>query len=268
MTIDLLLVLDNLEQLIEAGSTIGNLLDAAPKLTVLVTSRIPLRLSGEQEYPVPPLALPDADHIADASWRSYRVRRIVLATCGGGAPGAPYHRRGRACRGPRSSSDWTGCRWRWSLPRAVCACSSWIRWQHDSTGVSRCSPAAPGTFRSVSARSTPRSHGATSSWAPLEQRLFARLSVFAGGWSLEEAEAICGDDLDVLDGLADLVDASLVRRTELADGTLRFTMLETIREYRRRPARERRPTGTRNARANALGVLPRSGGGGRTVPHE
>jgi non-specific serine/threonine protein kinase len=66
---------------------------------------------------------------------------------------------------------------------------------------------------------------------PEEQRLFARLSIFSGGWTMEAAEAVCGDDLDVLEGLGSLVDASLVRRAELPDGMLRFSMLETIREF-------------------------------------
>jgi predicted ATPase len=67
-----------------------------------------------------------------------------------------------------------------------------------------------------------------------ERRLFARLSVFAGGWTLESAEAVCdpeGLDLDILDGLASLVDQSLVLRTEPAAGHPRFSMLETIREF-------------------------------------
>src|SRR5439155_7034960 len=79
---------------------------------------------------------------------------------------------------------------------------------------------------------------ATIEWShnlprPGQRDLFARLSVFAGGWTLESAEAVCGPGLviAVLDGLGALVDASLVRRMELADGELRFAMLETIREY-------------------------------------
>ena len=71
----------------------------------------------------------------------------------------------------------------------------------------------------------------TSLLDPDEQRLFARLSVFAGGWTLEAAEAVCGPTSTCSTGSATLVDASLVRRTELDDGELRFSMLETIREY-------------------------------------
>ncbi|MGH8945980.1 MAG: ATP-binding protein, partial [Acidimicrobiia bacterium] len=68
---------------------------------------------------------------------------------------------------------------------------------------------------------------------PEEQRLFARLAVFSGGWTMEAAEIVCepGLDLEVLDGLGSLVDQSLVRRVEIPDGELRFTMLDTIREF-------------------------------------
>ena len=66
---------------------------------------------------------------------------------------------------------------------------------------------------------------------PEAQRLFAELAVFSGGWTLEAAEATCGDDLDVMEGLGVLVDASLIRRAELPGGKLRFSMLETIREF-------------------------------------
>ncbi|MFN2484801.1 MAG: adenylate/guanylate cyclase domain-containing protein [Candidatus Limnocylindria bacterium] len=61
----LLLVLDNMEQVVEAASVVGRLLDAAPQLTVLATSRVPLHITGEQEYPVPPLAVPDPSGAGD-----------------------------------------------------------------------------------------------------------------------------------------------------------------------------------------------------------
>ena len=67
-----------------------------------------------------------------------------------------------------------------------------------------------------------------------ERRLFARLSVFSGGWTLESAEAVCDPEalgLDALEGLTSLVDKSLVRRAESAEGPPRFSMLETIREF-------------------------------------
>jgi predicted ATPase/class 3 adenylate cyclase len=227
---DLLLVLDNLEQLIEAGPTIGTLLDAAPKLTVLVTSRIPLRLSGEQEYPVPPLTIPDGDHVTDASWRSYESVEL-------------FTQRAAAVRPDLRITDADGpavvkiVERLDGLPLALELASSRLRvLDLDSLAarIDRRLPLLTGGARDLPERQ--RTLASTIAWSyellgPHQQRLFARLSVFAGGWTLEEAEAICGDDLDALDGLAELVDASLVRRSQLPDGTLRFTMLETIREY-------------------------------------
>ena len=66
---------------------------------------------------------------------------------------------------------------------------------------------------------------------PEEQRLFQQLSIFAGGWTMEAAEAICDQDLDVSDGMATLIDHSLIRGLNAPDGTTRFMLLETVREY-------------------------------------
>jgi predicted ATPase/class 3 adenylate cyclase len=227
---DLLLVLDNLEQLIGAGSTIGTLLDAAPRLTVLVTSRIPLRVAGEQEYPVLPLALPDADHLADASWRSYESVELFTQRAAAVRPGL----RITDADGPavvRIVERLDG------LPLALELAASRLRvldLEALAARIDRRLPLLTGGARDLPERQ--RTLTSTIAWShdllgPHEQRLFARLCVFAGGCTLDEAEAICGDDLDVLDGLGELVDASLVRRIQLADGTLRFRMLETIREY-------------------------------------
>jgi predicted ATPase/class 3 adenylate cyclase len=227
---DLLLVLDNLEQLIDAGPVIATMLDAAPSLTVLVTSRIPLRLSGEQEYPVPPLTIPDADHLADASWRSYESVEL-------------FTQRAAAVRPELRITDADGpavvkiVERLDGLPLALELASSRLRvldLGSLAARIDRRLPLLTGGARDLPERQ--RTLASTIAWSydlldPRERRLFDRLSVFAGGWTLEEAEAICGDGLDALDGLAELVDASLVRRTQLADGTLRFTMLETIREY-------------------------------------
>ncbi|HMM41029.1 MAG TPA: tetratricopeptide repeat protein, partial [Thermomicrobiales bacterium] len=64
-----------------------------------------------------------------------------------------------------------------------------------------------------------------------DQRLFRQLAIFAGGWSLEAAEAVCDSDLDILDGLSRLLDSNLIRRVERPNAAARFTMLETIREF-------------------------------------
>ena len=90
--------------------------------------------------------------------------------------------------------------------------------------------------RSGSGHCAPQSTGATSCWEPAEQTLFSRVAVFAGGCTLEAAEAVCNPSgelgLETIDGVATLVDQSLLRQ-KTDDGESRFGMLETIREYGR-----------------------------------
>ncbi len=228
---ELLLVLDNFEQLIEASPIVGRLLDAAPTLTVLATSRILLRLTGEQEFRLSPLALPEEDErtdpgllIACESVRLF-VERAEAVSSGflvsqDTAPAVA-----------RIVSRLDG------LPLALELAASRLRILTVDALSARLEQRLP--LLTGGARDVPERHRTlegTIAWShellgPDEQRLFARLSVFAGGWTLEAAEAVCGKDLDVLGSLGALVDESLVRRTELDGGELRFSMLETIREF-------------------------------------
>ena len=124
-----------------------------------------------------------------------------------------------------------GCHSPWSSPPAG------PRARPRGVGQSTRASAAPLKGGSRDSPARHRTLEETIRWShdilePDDRRLFARLSVFAGGWTLDAAELVCGgDDIDVLEGLGTLVDDSLVRRRELADGSLRFLMLETIREF-------------------------------------
>ena len=121
--LDVLLVLDNLEQLVDGSSAVGDL-DAAPGLTVLATSRIALRLSGEHEYQVAPLELPARERRGDAARSSRRNRCGCSSTVprrSGRTSRSPMRTRWRS---PRSSSGSTDCRSRWSSQRAGSACST------------------------------------------------------------------------------------------------------------------------------------------------
>ena len=233
----LLLVLDNFEQVVEAAPLVGALLAAAPGLKVLVTSREPLHLAGEHEYAVPPLAaarsrthLPPLDR-----WSQYAAVQLFLARAQ--AVKADFvvtndkragHGRDLPAAGRAAAGDRAGGGAGQAAPAAGAAGAPRSALEAaDRRCAGRCRPA--------SRPCAPRSTGATTCLIADEQALFRRLGVFVGGCTLEAAEAVCNADgdlpLDVLDGLAALVDKSLLKQAEGAAGEPRFTMLETIREY-------------------------------------
>ena len=230
--LDVLLVLDNLEQLVDGSSAVGDLLDAAPRLTVLATSRIALRLSGEHEYQVAPLELPARERRGDAAQlvSSESVRLFVDRATSVRPNFTLTDANALAVAEIVERLD--------GLPLALELAASRLRVLDPTTLAERLEDRL--SMLRGGDRDLPERHRTlegTIRWSyemlePDERRLFARLSVFAGGWMLDAAEAVCGGGgIDVLEGLGTLVDDSLVRRRELADGSLRFFMLETIREF-------------------------------------
>ncbi|MGH2678620.1 MAG: ATP-binding protein [Actinomycetota bacterium] len=228
----LLLVLDNAEQVIECGLTVARLLDAAPRLTVLATSRVPFHISGEREYQVPPLSVPDPTQAdVEVITRSGAVALFTerAAAVRFGFQVTPANAPAVAKIAARLDG----------LPLAIELAASRLNLLTPQALLGRLTERLPlltGGARDLPERQ--RTLRGTIEWShellgPAERTLFARLSVFSGGWSLESAEAVCGPGLstDLLKGLGTLVDASLMRHVELADGEPRFTMLETIREY-------------------------------------
>jgi predicted ATPase/ribosome-binding protein aMBF1 (putative translation factor) len=238
-----LLVLDNFEHLPTAAPVVGELVGRCPQLTVLVTSRAPLRLGGERQFPVPPLPLPDtapqspADSLEPSpAVELFRQRaQAVLPIFELSATNAAIV--ARICRrldGLPLAIELAAARVKLFSPRALLARLD--RGLQLLTGGARDLPERQQTLRD------------TVAWSydlldPAERASFRRLGVFAGGWGLEAAEAICGPAEDewvqsnVLETLASLVDNSLlVSRSESnvrqeEDEQPRFTMLETIREY-------------------------------------
>jgi predicted ATPase/DNA-binding SARP family transcriptional activator len=200
-----LLVLDNFEQLVEAAAVVGRLIAAAPELTVLTTSREALRLRGERELAVPPLAPRAAERLfterAEAADPAFASTPEVAAIC-------------ERLEG---------------LPLAIELAAARTKVLDAAALLQRLErrlPVLVGGARDLPERQ--RTLEATLDWShelldEEEQRAFARLSVFAGGCEPAAAEVVCETSLEVL---ASLVDKSLVRR---AEGRLR--MLETIREY-------------------------------------
>jgi predicted ATPase len=198
---ELLLLLDNLEQVIEAAPELAALLSACPGLTLLVTSRELLRVQGEVEYPVPPLAEPEA--VALFCERSGLERSEEISEL---------------------------CARLDNLPLAVELAAARAKALSPTQILERLSQRLD--LLSGGRDSDPRQQTlrATIEWSydllsDAEQHLFGRLSVFAGGCTLEAAEEITDADLDTLQ--------SLVEKSLLRFSNERYWMLETIREYAR-----------------------------------
>jgi predicted ATPase/DNA-binding CsgD family transcriptional regulator len=229
-----LIVLDNFEQVDAAAPLLGQLLAAADALKLLVTSRSPLRLSGEFAYPVPPLALPDASHLP-ALQELADVAAIRLFT-----------ERARAASGDFALTEVNAaivaqiCRRLDGLPLAIELAASWIRLLSPDSLLERLTArllALGGGPRDAPARH--QTIRATIAWShdllsADDQPLFAHLGIFAGGWTIEAAEAVSGPQrVDVFDGLSRLIDHALVHRMASSTTEPRFSMLETIGEYAR-----------------------------------
>jgi predicted ATPase/class 3 adenylate cyclase len=231
----LLLVLDNFEHLLEASALVDQVLGRVADLKLLVTSRTRLGLYGEHEQLVPPLALPDPRHLPDLEALSQyeavalfieraRAARLEFAVTNENAPAVA-----EIC----ARLD--------GLPLAIELAASRIKVLSPDAILSRLSHGLD--LLTAGARNLPerqRTLRAAIEWSyglldEPERRLFARLSVFAGGADLETIDAVANPDVDLgvdtLDGLASLVDKSLVRRIETEVGETRFGMLETIREF-------------------------------------
>jgi predicted ATPase/class 3 adenylate cyclase len=232
---ELLQVVDNFEQVAEAGPVIEELLTAAPRLRTMVTSRVVLSLPGEQEYPVPPLHVPDPARLPSDLSAISAVEAVRLFAERAMAANPRFtltERNAPVVAEITSRLD--------GLPLAIELAATRTKVLTPEQILSRLERRL--LILTSGSRSLPerqRTLRAAIAWSydlldPVERRLFARLSVFAGGWTFESAEAVCdpeGLGLDALDGLTSLVDKSLVRTTDLSGGPARFSMLETIREF-------------------------------------
>ncbi len=217
----LLLVLDNFEQLLPAAPFVGELLAAAPRLWILATSRAPLRLAAEREYPVPPFETPDADLPFEALVQTDALR-LFAARARAVDPGFELD-------GANAAEVARVCTRLDGLPLAIelaAARSKLLAPGEILERLEREPNLLPSGPRDAPARQ--RTLAATIHWSydllPPDERLaFARLGVFSGGCTLEEAESVC--DI-TLDSLGTLVDNNLLRRRDS-----RFTMLETVRHF-------------------------------------
>jgi predicted ATPase len=216
-----LLLLDNFEQVLPAATVVAETLEACPSLKVVVTSRSRLRIYGEQEFPVIPLAQNSAVELfaqrAAAVWPDFAitldnataVREICLRL-----DGLPL------------AIELAAARTRLLPPAAILD-----RLQ------SRLQPLTGGALDLPERQQTLRK---TIDWShdllnEAERKLFRRLAVFVGGCTLEGVEAVCNTTrdlgIDLVEGLSSLVDKNLVQRVDRVEAMPRFAMLETIREY-------------------------------------
>jgi predicted ATPase len=205
-------VLDNLEQLLpEAAAVIADLLAAAPALRILATSREPLRIAGEAQFDLPPMAEPEAVSLFLERAQAIRpdvvdspaVRELILRLDG--------------------------------LPLAIELAAARVKLLGPDQLLQRIGQRLDLLKGGRDVDDRHATLRATIAWSydlldEAEKQLFARLAVFRGGCTLDAAEEVCAADLDTL---ASLLDKSLVRRRTDADGEERFWMLETIREFAR-----------------------------------
>jgi predicted ATPase/Tol biopolymer transport system component/DNA-binding winged helix-turn-helix (wHTH) protein len=230
-----LLVLDNFEQIIPAAASLAELLESSLHLKILVTSRAALRLSAENELIVPPLAVPptDAHEISADQLKKYSSVELFVV-------------RARAVKSNFVLTDENApaiaeiCSKLDGLPLAIELAAARVKLLPPSALLKRLEnrlkiltsqtkdfPARQQTMRE------------TIAWSfdllgEKEKTLFKRLAVFAGGFTLEAAEAVCGEetgDTEVLDWLESLEGSSLLQQTEEDDDGTRLLMLETIRQY-------------------------------------
>jgi predicted ATPase/serine/threonine protein kinase len=231
----MLLLLDNFEHLVTAAPVIAQLLTTGPRLKVVVTSQAPLHVYGEYEFPVPPLALPDLKSIPPLEALS-RLPAIALFVERAQAVKHEF-----ALTRENAPAVAAICARLDGLPLAIELAAARIKLLSPVAMLARLESRL--SLLTGGARDLPtrqQTLRGTVDWSygllnAAEQTLFRRLSVFTGGCTLEGAEAVCdtkGDlGLDILDGMASMVDKSLAQQVEQVDAETRFLMLSTIREY-------------------------------------
>ena len=230
-----LLVLDNFEHVIEASPLLVELLEACPDLKLLVTSREVLRLRGEHQFAVPPLALPDPRNLSDVGSLAH-VPAVQL-----------FLQRAQAIRSDfqlttdNAATITEICLRLDGLPLAIELAAARVKvlsLQALLTRLERRLQILTGGMRDLPERQ--HTLRATIQWSydllsEEEQRLFRRLAIFVGGCSLEAAEALCSmlgeGGISVLEDVASLLDKSLLQHREQRQGGPRLMMLATLREY-------------------------------------
>ena len=229
----LLLVLDNFERVVDAASVVADLLARAPGVKVLTTSRTPLHAYGEREFPLPPFPMPDPAHLPPVETLSqYEAVRLFIERAQAVKPDFAV----TTANAPAVAEI---CSRLDGLPLAIELAAAHVKVlppQALLTRLEKRLPLLTGGARTLPARQQTMRGAIAWSHDLLdedEQVHFRRVAVFAGGCTLEAAEAVVNQEgtRDVFVGIAALVDKSLLRQEEGAEGEPRFRMLETVREF-------------------------------------
>ncbi len=226
----MLLLLDNFEQVIAAAAQIAELLSGCPLLKMLITSREALHIRGEQQFPLPPLGFPGLEEQAALAMTQYPAVALFLE------------------RAYAVNPNWTPTDHDVEAIGAICSALDGVPLAIE-LAAARINLFSPQEIRAhlqhrleflthgprdLPTRQRTLRHAIAWSYNLLnanERALFARLAIFAGGWTFEAARTICGDDLEIEHEMQSLLDKSLIRRYEGGADNTRLTMLETIREY-------------------------------------
>ncbi len=232
-----LLILDNLEQVADADVVVSQLLTEAPQVRVLATSRRPLHLVNEHEYPVAPLEVP--------------VKGTVGRSAAEGAGAVSlFARRAQMVRPSFSVTDDNAadvaelCRRLDGLPLAIELAAARSRLLGPRALLGRIDDRLGDGVTAADRAERQRTLGATIAWSydllePEDQRVFRRLGAFVSSVDISAIEAVAGSgDRDPLDAVADLVDVSLVQVVEAPDGEPMINLLETIRQFARERLKE------------------------------
>jgi predicted ATPase len=229
----ILLVLDNFEQLVSAAPVVADLLAAASLLKIITSSRIALNLHGEHRFPVPPLELPQTEH--GLTMESLLGNESILLFVGRAQAVLPSF----VLTKDNASAVAEICHRLDGLPLALELAAARIKLLQPQAILTRLDDKLK--LLTGGARDLPMRHQTlrnTLEWSydllnQDEKVLYARLGVFVGGFTFEAVEAVCNPDgkLDILESLTSLINNSLLRQEDTADGEPRLGMLETIRSY-------------------------------------
>ena len=263
----LLLVLDNFEQVMDAAVIVTELLGAAPGVKALITSREVLHVYGEHEFPVPPLPLPDVNHLPTAT---------AVAYLSGYASIRLFQERARAVKADfRLTADNVAdvariCAWLDGLPLAIEMAAAQVKWLTPAQVFGQLRTrlvALTGGPRDLTPRQQSLSGAIAWSYDRLsseERRLFEVMGVFVGGGEATAVQSVLArlageGERPSAEGLQGLAQKSLLIYAPSADGAPRYAMLETLQEFARQQLAEKgRLTAVRQAHAEYFGSLAKT----------